>query len=530
MNAVTNPDAASTRSGTPPRPWLRPAVLGALVLVTRLPGFVGTRTFNTDEATLAVGGRVLRGGGHLYVDFIDRKPPLPFAVYALLGTADLRWVRLFIAVMVFATALLIASEADRRWGRRSGWVAGAVVAVGAGCLAARDAQAANFELFALLPIAGAVVAAARRRPVLAGVALAVAVLCKQPAAITAIPVLWVVWRTRRWVGLAWCVAAGAVATVVLSAPFGVGRVLHWAILGTGGYLSVGPDDLVNAAVRLLALAAICLGFWAGAWLLVLGPPRDDPDAPDQGKRGDLRVGGPKRAASAHISAEGSAEGSADPALRFRGVDDADVWLLLAVSIVAMLPGLRLFPHYLIQLLPALGLLAARGSRRRGWLLRPAVLLGGASIVVCGVLAWPIALSSPPAWQRETAAYVDAHSGPDDTVLVWGNASEILWSANRWPAGGYPHSEFFTGYSGGRVARASDESTLPDPTLYDDWLQDLAEHPPAVVVDTAAADLRGGSYYPLANFPRLDRFVQERYRRAATIEGIVIYLRNDGATP
>ncbi|MBX3286300.1 MAG: glycosyltransferase, partial [Actinobacteria bacterium] len=63
----------------------RAAVLGGLVAVTRLPGLLAARTFNTDEATLAVGGRALRGGGSLYVDVIDRKPPLPFAAYALAG-------------------------------------------------------------------------------------------------------------------------------------------------------------------------------------------------------------------------------------------------------------------------------------------------------------------------------------------------------------------------------------------------------------------------------------------------------------
>ena len=62
-------------------------VLGLLVLLTRLPGLVSGRTFNTDEATLGVGGRALRSGGSLYVDVIDRKPPLPFAAYAAFGTA-----------------------------------------------------------------------------------------------------------------------------------------------------------------------------------------------------------------------------------------------------------------------------------------------------------------------------------------------------------------------------------------------------------------------------------------------------------
>lgn len=479
------------------------AVFAFVAVVTRLPGLVDRDPFNTDEATLALGGRALRSGGALYVDLVDRKPPLPFALYALFGTGDLRWMRLVVVVLVVLSALLVADEAARRWGGRAGWVGGSTVVVAAAALAPNDAQAANFELFALLPIVVAIVAAARRRPAVAGVALAFAVLSKQPAAVTAVPVLWSCWRAGRARAVAWCVAAGAVATVALAAPFGIGDVLHWALLGTGGYLAFGAAELGTAAVRALALVAIAGGFWSGAVLLVAAAGRRFPG----------------------VASVDRPEFDAPVGRRWWAGPDADVWLLAAVSVVALVPGFRFFPHYLIQLLPAFGLLAAKGAVRRPGVLRPAVVLGVAATIVAGVLAWGTVGERPPAYETGVAAYVQAHSDDHDRILVWGNAPEILWRAHRLPAGGYPHSEFFTGYSGGRVHTQSTEANTPDPVLYRDWVADLRADPPALVVDTAAADIRGGRWFRLADFPELADFVARHYHRVATIDGVPVYARN-----
>lgn len=477
--------------------WRLPAVLAALTLLTRLPGLVSARTFNTDEATLAVGGRALLDGGSLYVDLIDRKPPLPFAAYAAAlgptGGDDLRPVRLLVAVLIALTAVVVAHEARRRWTSPAAWVAGLVVVLGASALGPADAQAANFELFALLPIAVAVAAAARGRAVVAGVALAVAVLCKQPAAITVVPVAWSLWRCGRWRSVAVGGAAGAVAALALAAPFGVGDVVDWALLGTGGYLSVDPADLGVAAVRLLATVALAVAFWGGAWLLVGARP------------GTPHPGGA-------------------PADR----DDLDLWLLLGASALAILAGFRFFPHYLLQLLPGVALLAGRGAVRRPAWVRPAAAWGVVASVVAAGLAWTHAAGPVPALQDDVAAYVARHSRPGDTVLVWGNLPEVYWLADRQPAGGFTHSEFVTGYSGGRKARRTTDADVPDAELYRTWLARLRRERPVLVVDTAAADERGGRWFPLAGYRGLADLLAEDYERVATIDGAPVYrLRPEG---
>src|SRR2546430_7385946 len=55
-------------------------------------------------------------------------------------------------------------------------------------------------------------------------------------------------------------------------------------------------------------------------------------------------------------------------------EDRDLWLWLASSVVAVVVGLRFFPHYYLQLLPPLTLLGVRGldgipprGRARGFL-------------------------------------------------------------------------------------------------------------------------------------------------------------------
>ncbi len=477
-------------------------ILGA-TLVTRLPGLVSSRVFNTDEATLAVGGRVLAGGGSLYVDFIDRKPPLPFAIYDLVqrltGTDDLRPVRLVVAVLIAASALVVASEADRRWDRRAAWVAGLALVLGASALGPADAQAANFELFALLPISLAVVAAARGRAVLAGVALAIAVLCKQPAAVTVVPVAWSLWHTRRQRGLAIGAASGAVAGLLLAAPFGIGLVLKWALLGTGGYLSLAPADVGAAAVRLLALTALAVAFWGGAWLLIVGFP------PGTGRRmRPVPVPGAERS------------------LAGRHGPDLDLWLLFGASVLGIVAGFRFFPHYLLQLLPAVALLAGRGAARRATLIRPAAMWGVGAVAVALVLAIVAAINPVPPVERQVSAYVHTHTKPDDLILVWGNYPEIYWRSGRNPAGGFSHTEFVTGYSGGRRHTVASQADVPDVDLYRRFLARLRRERPVLIVDTAAPDERGGRFFPISNFPAITATLRSGYRRVATVRGVPIY--------
>lgn len=505
------------------RPGLLVALVVGLALLTRLPGLLAARAFSPDEATLAVGGRALAHGGTLYVDVIDRKPPLPFALYAvvqrLTDTTDLRPIRVVVTMLIVATALVVASEAARRWGGPAAWVAAITVIVTASALGPADAQAANFELFALLPIAVAVVAAARGRAVVAGVALAVAVLCKQPAAVTAIPVAWSLWCAGRWRLLGLGTVSGALAAVALAAPFGLSRVIEWAVLGTGGYLSLDRADLGVAAVRLLALVGLAGAFWCGGWLLVVAPRRapGSPTDPIDRASGAATPGQGGAVASRVQSAPAGA--AAGKGTRLGTVD---LWLLLGMSVLGVVAGFRFFPHYLLQLIPAVALLAAAGAARRPQRVRPAALLGAAAAVVALALAVTQAVEPVPRVQRDLDAYVRRTTTPDARILVWGNLPEVYWRTGRRPAGGYTHTEFVTGYSGGRRHQVASEANVPEVDLYRRFVTRLRHERPVLVLDTAAAGERGGRDFPIRNFPAVTALLRARYERVATVDHVPVY--------
>src|SRR3954452_3567385 len=150
-------------------------VLLALTFVLRLPAFF-TPVFNSDETFLATQAHVLNDGGQLYEEATDRKPPIVPYVYAatftFFGTTALWSVRVVAMLAVALTALLLAIEARRRWGRRAGWIAGALFVLATVAFAPNDGQAANFEIFMLPSMTAAILLARRGRGAAAGVAVA----------------------------------------------------------------------------------------------------------------------------------------------------------------------------------------------------------------------------------------------------------------------------------------------------------------------------------------------------------------------
>jgi hypothetical protein len=175
-------------------PWAWVVAVVALTAVLHLPG-AGRPVVNADEASIGIQAEVIAHGGRLYHDVIDRKPPVvPYlyaATFVATGGHDLRLARALGVAALAATALAVGRLAERRAGRRAGIVAALLFALGAVSFAPEDAQAANFEVFALLPTVWAVAAAERGRAgraAQAGLAVVVAALCKQTAAAVALPV------------------------------------------------------------------------------------------------------------------------------------------------------------------------------------------------------------------------------------------------------------------------------------------------------------------------------------------------------
>ncbi|MEA2703132.1 MAG: hypothetical protein QOD63_1077 [Actinomycetota bacterium] len=458
----------------------------AVGLVTHLPGLIQD-LFNSDEASLATMGMVIDRGGELYHETGDRKPPIvPYlyaAVFGATGDQGLEPVRLLGVLFLAATALLLAFEARRRGGsNRAGLVCGLLFLAGSVAIFPADSQAAGFETFMLLPMTAAIVAAARGHGVLAGVCLALACLCKQTAVTTALPVAYLLLKRDGWPAVARCAMAAAAIVVVVAVQFGLRDFLLWTVTGNGGYLAL-RGSLLGTAVRGIGMTGAFLVFnGVVVWCCVV----------------------------AHR----------------RGAVTVDLWLWLAGAGVAVLAGFRFFGHYYLQLLPPLALMAAAGlpSTGRAW------RWAAAGVLVPVLAMWGFAFFPPadrgiPAYAA-VASRIDALTSPDERIFVWGQYPELYWAANREPATRFIHTGFLTGNSGGRDP-AIGQPTDGLPGAWDLLAADMASHPPALIVDTSAAAIRGSQHYALDRTPLWDA-VQRDYELVETVDGVRFY-RLVGAT-
>jgi hypothetical protein len=455
--------------------------------VLHIPALVG-RLFSSDEASIASMAMVINHGGKLYHQTADRKPPIvPYlyaAVFEITGSLDLRPVRAVGVVVLAITALLLAMEAERRYGdRRRGIACGVLFLAASVTFFPADTQAATFELFMLLPLTGAVLASREKRPILAGACLALAILCKQTAFTTVIPMAWLLLpQGRRAVVRAGATCAAIIAAV--AAFFGPAQFLLWTLSGNRGYLAiVGP--VFPMLLRAFAMNIAFVGF--NLALLAL-------------------------AARA----------------RFKR-DNIDLWLWVASGIFAVVAGFRFFGHYYLQLLPPLSLLAAGAFPLSRSALRRAAVIGIAFPSVVMILVGLLTLRTKPTGEYPAVASRIRHIAPPNaTMFVWGQLPELYWASGIEPGTRFIHNAFITGNSGGRVQGASTSSDGM-PGAWEMLEADVSAHLPTVIVDTTNADVRGSQYYPLRKTP-IWPVVRADYRLVTTVDHMQVYYLRPNATP
>jgi 4-amino-4-deoxy-L-arabinose transferase-like glycosyltransferase len=457
-----------------------------LTAILRIPTF-SNQVFNTDEAYLATQAQVLVGGGRLYVDTVDRKPPVvPYlyaAVFKLTGSDDLGSVRVLAVLAHALTALLLAVEARRRfrW-RHADLLAGVLYLLAATAFFPTDAQAANFEVFMLPVMTGAVLLGIRQRPAAAGLTLGLATLTKQTAAAALLPLAVLAWRARRWRGLVALGVAFVVPIVVATLVFGPHDFLFWVFTSDRGYLDA--SGVLGYALELGARQTGWFLFGSAGLVLLL------------------------------------------PFAWKHRRDDSDLWLWLLSGVFAVVAGLRFFPHYYLQLLPPLVLLAVRGVDAQPLRTRPWV------VALVGVLAvTSVAYFLPPAFTDgnnkdtqialDVASYVGHHTAAGQKVLVWGQAPEVYWDSQRQPAIRFATTGFVTGTSGGRPPSHVGEKYAV-PGAWHDFLVDVKRHPPVLVANMSTANQRLAGAYPPRHFPQFQRFLDAGgWHRVATVDGVEI---------
>jgi hypothetical protein len=454
-------------------------VLGVVVLatLTHLPSLVRPQALNPDEAYLATEGSVLNAGGRLYVDVVDRKPPVVPFLYAaaqrVTGTTALYPVRLLALAAHVATALLLAALARRRWGDRAALAAAGLYLLASAGFALEDAQAANFEVFMLPATVAAVLLAERGRPAASGAAAALAGLVKQVGLAVLAPVVLLLWRRGRGRPVITAVSASAAVVAVVATVFGWRDFVFWNVTGNSTF--VDPS---------------------GSWHEIAT------EAADGGRT--FLVG----SAVALLLAAAAVP-------RWR--EQADLWLWLAASAVGVAAGFHFFGHYFLQLLPPVVLLAASSVER---VPVPRVRAGALVAVVtaaCFVVPAFTATVPSPGYE-ELAAVVDAQTAPADRVFVWGHLPQLYWAADRAPATRFLTSGFLTGFSRGRAPdRVGVQYATPG--AWEELFDDLAAHPPAIVIDMSAR-----TFFTLERFPRLSAWLFANYRYVTDVLGARIYER------
>ena len=495
---------------------IRPARLFGLFLLLSLltrGAFLSIPILDIDEAAYAVGSWELLRGGRLYTDFADNKPPLLYGYYALpqvvLGRGMLA-VRLFTTVVTLPLTALALSAFfghDRR-----GAAAGILYLVYGAAFYAHDMQSVNAEIPMLLPGAWALVQLRKedsgtRDAVVAGLLFGVAFLVKYQIAfwLAAAP-LALAWagEWRRALRCAAALAAGFALPLLAAwgafqATGGAGDLLYWTLGWNVTYVEnpiLAGEALRRAGRGLLPFLAATAPLW-WAWLRAKDLP---------------------------------------PASYERRL----VAALLVVSVPSAFLGLRFFPHYFIQLYVPLALGAAPWVARAftAPLARSARRFAAATVVLfAGFTATSLYLfhlrqdtyeeTSPRL--SEAAAWLRADrcsSAP--TLFVWGYAPTLYYLSGLRPASRFvvPQATL-TGYVPGNTASATgqvDATRLIRTEHWDLLMGELESRPAAYIVDTAPSGIHRWNHYPLRDFPRLARLVNESYEQAAVVGGLVVYRR------
>jgi 4-amino-4-deoxy-L-arabinose transferase-like glycosyltransferase len=492
----------------------RLAALGIILLtiVIRLPSLVHPQPIDS-EAMYSVVANEIVDGGRPYIDAVERKPPLLFWTYAAVFkvAGKFNWKALHLVALLWtlcamAGLYVIGSEL---FDRNTGLIAALFYGVFQQWWTWKTLSF-DGEMLMNLPIIWAWAIAFRRsssrlRPELfaAGALLGAAFLLKQPAAIAAVPLgiylLLPSYRTSRSLTRTNSIIQATILTMGFVVALGLVTIVLWkqGILRDAFYWTIADHDIPHVfwekgILLTLAFIGVCVPLVVGAIMAC----RD---------KSEIWVA--------------------------RTAERTALFGLLAASAIGAAAGARFFPHYYVQLIPPLALLAApyyarlwsRAIQPPHWLLRPAVTFTwlALTVIVFSIIRW--AELAPRRVPSEAGRYLSTHSSPDDRIFVWGQTSKMYLDAHRRPACRYITTFPLTGYVfGGRIPGLDTRSRIL-PGAWENLQQDFAKHPPTYIVDVQADP--NMAQYPVKNFPILANLLKERYQPVArTAEGMIYRMR------
>lgn len=506
----TGHDSQGTTPGNRSRRKLWLIGLGIVILTVgiRLPSLSTPRPID-DEETYSLVANEIVDGGRPYIDAVERKPPLLFWSYAGLFKAvgKYNWTALHVVALMWTLGTMLGLYyIEKHWfDSLTGLLAALLYSAFQPWWTVRN-LALNGELLMNLPLVWAWAIAfgqnrGRMRPELlaAGALLCAAFLLKQPAAIAAIPIgiylLLPSYRASRGLTGADSIVHAAMLTSGFFGALGLVALVLWkqGNLAEAFYWTFTNHSIPNVFWRKGFL--LTLAFVAACSLLLVG------------------------AVMSYRDRDGIWAG--------RSAERKTLLGLVAASAIGTAAGARFYPHYYIQLIPPLALLAApyyaqiwSGKRKHlRWWQQPAVTCIWLGLTIVGFATAHWRGMAEVREVSEAGRYISEHSDPNDRIFVWGQAPKIYLDARRRPASRFVVTFPLTGYIFGGLTGVDTHNWIV-PGAWSKLEEDLARHPPAYVVVVQVPEKN--RQYPVRNFPILARLLSEKYRPVVRISEGLIY--------
>jgi len=490
------------------------AVLGIVVLTIaiRLPALVYPRPIDS-EAMYSVVANEIVDGGRPYADAVERKPPLLFWTYAGIFevAGEFNWKGLHFVALVWTLCAMAGLYVIGRdlFDRNTGLIAALFYSLFQPWWTWKNLSL-DAEMLMNLPIIWAWAIAFRRsssplRPELfpAGALLGAAFLLKQPAAISAVPLgiylLLPSYRASRGFTPTNSITQATMLTLGFFAALGLVSIVLWkqGILHDAFYWTITDHDVPHVfwqkgIVNTLIFLGTCLPLLFGTIMAC---------------RNKSNVWTGKMAERTALLG------------------------LLAASAIGAAAGARFYPHYYVQLIPPLALLAAsyyarlwsRAVQPPHWLLQPGVTYAWLALTIIAFSIKHWTGLAPRRVPSEAGRYLFTHSDPADRIFVWGQSEGIYLDAHRRPACRYITTFPLTGYVFGGPIPGFDTRSRILPGAWSTLEQDFARHPPTYIVDVQPDPK--SAQYPVKNFPILAKLLAERYQPVAhTAEGVIYRMR------
>lgn len=511
--------ASSTRvsGGAPQDPWttivyqLRPRTLTTIaalaIIACSVPAFC-TSFLNDMDFYSLVANKVL-SGRLLYRDAMDTKPPMVFlhyaAIFNLFGPNNVTAIKLVTIALLGLTALFVAMLHRALCPVSGNPALAAVVFVLASFLGfGEDFLSSNTEILAnVFIVAGVWMIAARDfacstyRLLGAGLCIGIACLYRYQSIAPFLAYGTTLLLRRRsfdhkLLRLALVLAGAALPAVVF--------VAHYARLGALADLRLllayqahytRDADALSVSTVLARLGMVLAGQWPvellAAWQI--------------------------------ISVTKKAEASRAETFPIAFA----TW-----SVAMFFVGKRLFPHYFVQAIPALVLLASPRlvqhrpcgtCRRHQWLMKHALtILAATAVVFAAINGIYYSTRNTPRSHPHLVAFVEANSKSTDEVLLWTWQPELLFETKRTFATRLLVNEMLIG----RYVPESPHERRPGmAALWPVFIGDLEASPPKLIFDAPPAH----SAWPIDRFPQLAAFLT-RYEPCTVLDDVCVYLRRD----